>query len=330
MERGFELLAVPGLPTAPFLPSGADWACQLFKESNCCEKAAGGQERNNLLGFVFQGATPEPPEKTLSARRAGPWTLSISRVSGTGTPTSLGFLRNVSIFLSLTFRTPRPPLSPLLAAPPAGRSRAPAPPYERDSPARLAAAGRREGGQERGQGGPMDYAGARAPLGAGPGGTRRTAAETQSARLRPPAASPPRPRRSQEPQPPGGASGVRAQPACRRRARAAPPLPLPRRSARGASARGRRPTGARPDASRKRSRPSRANWGAGRGSGRARAHLAGTAGFAGSWAVGRWGCRAGAGLYVPDDRPFGALRVSTVARNSLSPSPVSCMCRPQE
>lgn len=228
MERGFELLAVPGLPTAPFLPSGADWACQLFKESNCCEKAAGGQERNNLLGFVFQGATPEPPEKTLSARRAGPWTLSISRVSGTGTPTSLGFLRNVSIFLSLTFRTPRPPLSPLLAAPPAGRSRAPAPPYERDSPARLAAAGRREGGQERGQGGPMDYAGARAPLGAGPGGTRRTAAETQSARLRPPAASPPRPRRSQEPQPPGGRErrqGPAGLPASRARGPAPPPPP---------------------------------------------------------------------------------------------------------
>lgn len=275
VERGFELLAVPVFPTAPFLPSvklgpSAIPRVKLLRENWWWTG------ENNFLGFVLQGTTPELPEKTQGARGTGPWTRSISRVSGTGTPTSLGYLRSVSIFF-FNFPHPAPPTLPSAACRPGWEKPRAGPTLRRGLTCALGRC-RKEGRRAGARPGRPD--GLRGSRGAAKSGARGDAA---GGWRRPGHSS----RGSGRPQPRRhaldarrsrslavGGSGVRAQPGCRSRARASPPrpLPLPRRSARGAGARGRRPAGPRRARTPAGSGPApRARpWGRG-GAGRARA-----------------------------------------------------------
>lgn len=286
--RGFEPPAVPVLPRAPFLPSGAARACQLFKKVKVLgEKTAGGQERT-IVCFVFQDITPQ-------LAREG-WTLDAQHLWGLGhgTATSLGRLRT----LSLTFRTPHPPPCPGLVAQPPGRGRAPAPPGEGNSPARSATA---EGGQAGGRGGPTGYAGA------GPGETRRAGAGGGHSRL---AATPLRFRGAAASAGARAESGPRA--GCRRRARAAQAPEV-------GGGRGRAGSGSPPETAPPGARGR--GGGAGRGAGLARARtFPASRGLLVPKLGGRCGPSAGAGaLGTPMTAPSAPSTSPTVARNSLSP-----------
>lgn len=287
---------------------------------------------NNFLGSVFQGTTPELPEKTLGTRGAGTWTRSISGVWGTGTPTSLGDLRTVPFyFSSFNFPHPAPPTFPSAACTRGWEKPRAGPTLRRGLTCALRRC-RKEGRRAGARPGRPD--GLRGSRGAARSGGRGDSGGRQPGHS---------PRGSGRPQPrhhaldargsrslAGGASGVRPQSGCRRRARvpAPPPPPAERaRRRRPRSAAGRGAPGR--DAGRKRPRPSRAALGAGRGSDRARAR---------TW-------RAQLGLLIPGPRGAGAALLEqgsthptteplapfsspTVARSSFSPSPVgSCVGR---
>lgn len=110
-KRGFQLAAVPVLPTAPFLPSGAGWVCQLFKKSKSFWEKTEGAEESTISLILFSKTPPQTElERSCRAREGlharGRTRQHLQRLGAWGAHRP-GHLRTVSFFLG--FCTSRPP-----------------------------------------------------------------------------------------------------------------------------------------------------------------------------------------------------------------------------